>query len=276
MNSAIYHGWLDHRRLAPRPHAFRYRLCMLYLDLAEVDEVFRGRWLWSTTRAALARFDRRDHLGKPERPLDDAVRDVVAARTGRRPLGPIRLLTHPRYFGHVFNPVSFYYCFDTGGRRIEAVVAEVTNTPWGERHCYVLRAAEAPAWPPSSDASVSPVPRTAWLRTRTPKALHVSPFHPMDLEYDWQLSTPGEGLAVHMALRPSATPAATPIFSATLALRRRAIDGPALAAMLLRFPFMTAQVIGAIHWEALRLWLKRVPVHDHPATVQPRPEEVRR
>jgi DUF1365 family protein len=251
MHSALYRGWLDHHRLAPRRHAFRYRLCMAYLDLAELDAVFRGRWLWSTKRAALARFDRRDHLGDPVQPLDEAVRTLVAERTGQRPEGPIRLLTHLRHFGYVFNPVSFYYCFDAAGRSVEAVVAEVTNTPWGERHCYVLRP-DAPGADP--------------LRAHSVKAMHVSPFHPMALRYDWQLHTPGESLAVHMALRPVASEAEAeaPVFGATLALRRVPITGAALAGTLLRFPWMTAQVIAAIHWQALRLWLKRVPLHDHP------------
>jgi DUF1365 family protein len=130
MHSAIYHGWLRHRRHAPSRHAFRYRLFLMYLDLAELDTVFRGRWLWSARRMALARFDRTDHLGDPDVPLDRAVRDLVESRGGRRPAGPIRLLTHLRYFGHCFNPVSFYYCFDAGDTRVETVVAEVNNTPW--------------------------------------------------------------------------------------------------------------------------------------------------
>ena len=252
MHSALYRGWLDHRRLMPRRHAFRYRLCMAYLDLAELDQVFRGRWLWTAQpgrHAALVRFDRRDHFGDPAQPLDEAVRALVAERTGQRPAGPIRLLTHLRWFGYVFNPVSFYYCFDAADRRLEAVVAEVTNTPWGERHCYVLRA----------DA-----PGADLLQARSVKAMHVSPFHPMGLRYDWQLHTPGEALAVHMALRPAAEAGAAPVFGATLALRRVPIGGAALAGTLLRFPWMTVQVIAAIHWQALRLWLKRVPVHDHP------------
>jgi hypothetical protein len=255
MHSALYHGWLDHWRLAPRRHAFRYRLFMAYLDLAELDQVFRGRWLWSTRPnrgLALARFDRRDHLGDPAQPLDEAVRALVAERTGQRPAGPIRLLTHLRYFGYVFNPVSFYYCFDAADRTLEAVVAEVNNTPWGERHCYVLR---------------PETPGAGRLRARSVKAMHVSPFHPMGLRYDWQLHTPGEALAVHMALRTTdaADADGAPVFGATLALQRVPITGTALAGMLLRFPWMTAKVIAAIHWEALRLWLKRVPIHDHPA-----------
>lgn len=249
MHSALYHGWLDHRRNTPRPHAFRYRLFMAYIDLAELDHVFRGRWLWSTRRAALARFDRRDHLGDPSKPLDEAVRDLVQERTGRRPAGPVRLLTHLRYLGFVFNPVSFYYCFDAPGRSVDAVVAEVNNTPWGERHCYVL----------SQDR-----PGARLLRARSAKALHVSPFHPMALQYDWRLAVPGEALAVRMALRPAEPAMASPVFGATLSLRRVPITGASLARTLLCFPWMTAKVAAGIHWEALRLWLKGNPVHDHP------------
>jgi DUF1365 family protein len=258
MHSALYHGSLRHRRCAPRAHAFSYPLFMVYLDLAELDTVFRGRWLWSTRRAALARFDRADHLGDPALPLDRAVRDLVESRSGHRPSGPIRLLTHLRYFGHCFNPVSFYYCFDAGDARVDTIVAEVNNTPWGERHCYVLNAP-------------SLVLTGKYQRYRSAKAMHVSPFMPMDLAYDWGFSVPNDGLNVHMTLHraPSAKYlAGEKVFDATMQLRRAPITGARLAGMLARFPLMTVQVIIAIHWQALRLWLKRVPVSTHPARRQ--------
>ena len=254
MHSAIYHGWLSHRRFAPRRHAFRYRLFMVYLDLAELDTVFQGRWLWSTSRRALARFARADHVGDPAVPLDQVVRDIVLQRTGRRPTGPIRLLTHLRYFGHCFNPVSFYYCFGADGRALESVVAEVNNTPWGERHCYVLDASQAVAG--------------RVCRCRSEKAMHVSPFMPMELRYDWTLGVPDEHLGIHMALAGEGSERR--LFDATLRLTRAPITGPRLASILLRFPLMTLQVVTAIHWQALRLWLKRVPVHTHPAQRAPR------
>ncbi|HTO46305.1 MAG TPA: DUF1365 domain-containing protein [Burkholderiales bacterium] len=250
MQSALYLGSLSHRRFAPRGHRFGYRLFMLWLDLDELDAVFRGRWLWSTRRPALARFDRRDHLGEHSVPLERAVRDLVEARTGRRPAGPIRLLAHLRYFGYCFNPVSFFYCYASGGERIEAIVAEVNNTPWGERHCYVLDATALPA-------------RAAVMRFRLGKALHVSPFMPMDQVYDWRFSAPGERLAVHTALH-AASGSGGKVFDATLALRRVPISGASLAGVLVLFPLVTLKVIAAIYWQALRLWAKGIPFHHHP------------
>ena len=185
-------------------------------------------------------------------PLDEAVRELVHERTGRRPRGPIRLLTHLRYFGYVFNPVSFYYCFDAADRRVETVVAEVNNTPWGERHCYVLDVAASARG-------------SRWLRARSAKAMHVSPFHPMDARLPLGLRLPGERLAVHMALTARDAPRERTGVRRHAGARARADDAATLAATLLRFPLMTLQVIAAIHWQALRLWLKRVPVHDHPA-----------
>ena len=225
---------------------------MVYLDLAELERVFRGRWLWSTRRAALAHFRREDHLGDPRVPLAEAVRALVAERTGRRPAGPIRLLTHLRYAGFVFNPVSFLYCHDAAGR-LEAIVADVANTPWNERHCYVLSADPTSAGP---------------RRFRAEKQLHVSPFMPMDLDYAFRFHGPGEKLAVRIENRARD---GRPLFDALLSLRRREITGASLAAALARFPLLTLQVLAGIYWQAFRLHRKGAPYFPHPALAGPVP-----
>lgn len=245
--SGIYFGAVRHRRFTPTEHTFSYPLFLMYLDLSELDKVFEKRWLWSTRRPAVARFDRRDHLGDPSEPLDTSVRALVEERTGVRPVGPIRLLTHLRYFGHCFNPVSFYYCFDEAGKDLETLVAEVNNTPWGERHCYVLTEG-------SSNASGSV------KSYRAAKEFHVSPFMDMNVEYDWQTSVPADKLLVQIDNRHDGRR----FFDATMTLERREISGPQLAWMLARFPIMTLRVVLWIHWEALKLWLKKTPFYPHP------------
>lgn len=247
LKSGIYSGLLRHRRMRPVPHHFSYRLFMMYLDLDELPDVFSGRWFWSVRRPALARFRREDHFGDPGRPLDKAVRELVERETGRAPEGPIRMLTHLRYFGHVFNPVSFYYCFDRDDQFVETIVAEVNNTPWGERHCYVL--------PQSMNRG-----RGSHARYHPEKVFHVSPFMEMDVDYDWRFNQPGERLTVHMENARHGEK----VFDATLDLQRREISAGSLARVLVLFPMITVKVVAGIYWQALRLWLKSVPIQDHP------------
>lgn len=248
-NSFIYEGVVTHRRRTPVEHAFRTRLFLMYLDLAELPGLFDGHPLWSARRRSLARFRRSDYLGDPSVPLDTAVRDLVEERLGVRPAGPVRMLAHLRYLGHCFNPVAFYWCFAADGERVEAVVAEVTNTPWGERHAYVARGTGNPE---------------QVLESRHEKALHVSPFMAMESEYRWRISPPGERLAVRIESRRDGEL----LFDAHLALRRREITHGALTSVLLRHPAMTLRVLGGIYSQALRLRLKRVPWHAHPARAE--------
>lgn len=240
MNSAIYEGTVAHRRRTPVAHAFRHRLFMTYLDLAEVDDVLRGVPRW------LARFRREDYLGDPAVSLDAAVRDLVEERLGVRPQGPVRMLAHLRQLGHCFNPVAFYWCFAPDGARVEAVVAEVTSTPWGERHAYVAAG--------GGNAC-------AVHASRHEKALHVSPFMPMEMRYAWRVSTPAQRLDVTIESRDAD---GALVFDARLALRRRPLARSALLRTLARRPGMSLRVLAGIYAQALRLRLKGAPWHPRP------------
>ncbi len=245
-HSAIYEGWVRHRRYFPTPHAFRYSLFLMYLDLDELSRLFKDRWFWANESPAYASFRRADHFGDPRQPLAESVRDLVQQRFGHRPAGPVRLLTHLRYLGYAFNPVSVYFCYDLFGERLESVVFEVTNTPWNERHCYVF------------DARDNPNGRRNHFAF--PKVFHVSPFLGMDMQYDFHLLAPGKQLLVHM----DCSEANRKKLDATLALKRTEITPAALGRILWKHPCITGKVTAAIYGEAIRLWLKKCPAFPHP------------
>ena len=253
MKSRIYTGHVGHQRLTPVGNAFRYSLFFLYLDLAELETVFAKRWIWSLERPNWASFRRSDYFHASSLPLDQAVRDEVERQLGSRPAGPVRLLTHLRYLGYCFNPIRIYYCFDEDGHTLEAFLVEIHNTPWGEEY---LRAFDARSSGRDGE----------WHRYRLDKEFHVSPFMPMDMEYNWRFTAPAEELKVHMtSLRQG-----TEIFSASLNMQQQPLTSGNLAGVLLRWPFMTAKVIAAIYWQALRLKWKGVPFCPHPETLDVR------
>jgi DUF1365 family protein len=240
--SCIYDGVVRHRRRQP-PKAFTHKLALAYIDFDELPDLLSGRLL--SRRPGALRFRRRDYHGDPRVSLEEAVRETVAVQTGTRPTGPIRLLTQLRSWGHCFNPVSFYYCLYPGGERLQCVLAEVTNTPWGERHAYVLGDG-------LRDSGV--------LGGEFDKQLHVSPFMSMDQRYRARASTPAQTLTVHIeSRREGAT-----VFDATLSLARRELTPASARRMTLRYPFATVRVLGLIYARALGLKLAGVAVHRHP------------
>jgi uncharacterized protein len=240
--SAIYEGTIRHRRFTDASNEFSYGLSLVYVDLDELPGLLGGRL--ATARPGLVRFRRRDYLGDRATPLPEAVREEVRRQTGSAPGGPVRLLTQLRSFGHCFNPVSFYYLFEEDGESLGAVLAEVTNTPWGERHAYVLRREDG-----------GPV-----VRGQSEKAMHVSPFMGMDQRYSWSVATPGHTLSVHIESREAGAKA----FDATLALQRRELSRRSLADVTARYPLAAMRVLALIYAHAARLKLKGVPVHPHP------------
>lgn len=256
MHSCIYDGHVQHHREDPVTHKFRYRLFAVYVDLAELDRLTGRGGAFSQRRWSLATFRRSDHLGDPNQSLDLAVRDLVEQRTGGfRPKGPIRLLTQLRYFGLYFSPLNLYYCFDEGDQSVEAIVAEVSNTPWNEMHCYVL-------WQGNRTT------RDGRLRFRHAKDFHVSPFMGMDSEYLWRLNSPGRFLFAGI----TTTRNQQRFFDASVALKHRPISRWHLRWMMLRFPWITMLIVVQIYFEAWRLWLKKCPYYPHPSRTPPADE----
>jgi uncharacterized protein len=241
--AAVYEGTARHRRFAPVSREFAPRLFLAYLDVEALPGSLDRLPGWSARRPAPVHFRRRDFFDGQPGPLADGVRDLVEERLGRRPDGPVHLLAHLRTFGWLFNPLTVYYCWDADGRTLDALVLEITNTPWGERNWRVLDA------------------RTDARAQTAPKTMHVSPFLPMDVDYRVTWTAPGDELHLNIAVvRDRHT-----VFSAGLALRRSVLDRRRAVGVLVRHPALALRVSLAIYCKAAALFLARVPVYRHPA-----------
>lgn len=257
MKSALYTGTLRHRRFLPREHFFSYKVAYFYLDLSEIDELFSVSLLFSKS-AALLSFCRSDYLGDPKIPLEESVRTKVFQSLGFRPEGPIRILTQLRYLGFCFNPVSFYYCYSKD-QTLEAIVAEITNTPWNERHAYVLKCEE-----------------THELQNKIQnfvfqKDFHISPFLPMQQKYNWSFSQPSletkdydNGLLLSVHMENFGLEGSQKIFDATMLLKSRKLSFWNVFMTVAAFPLLTFKTFAAIYIQALFLKLKGIPFYSHP------------
>lgn len=244
----IFRGRVWHARREPFQHRFDYGLALLGLDLDHLDSAFPAHPLWALNRSGVASFHESDHLGGGSG-LALRARAAVADRLGFSPSGRVQLICQPRYFGYTFNPVTFYlfHSGDAGAEgegMLEAILLEVTNTPWNERHAYALDCRDA----------VGP-----W-HFELDKAFHVSPFLPMDLRYAFDVRLQGDRFEV----TKRTLSAGRVVFVARMVLEALPLDRRGLGALLAAFPSRTLRVVAAIYWQALRLWLRGASYHPHP------------
>ena len=247
MHSCIYEGVISHLRRRPVSHRFQYRAFMVYLDLDEIRALTQANTTISSKRFSGQSFLRKDHLFDPSLPLEAEVRDRIESETGNRPTGPIRLLTQLRCYGTYFSPLNLFYVFDQQGEQVEYVLAEVNNTPWLQRHCYVL-------WQGNATG------RDGQLEFAHPKEFHVSPFMDMQMQYHWQLAEPNETLSVKL----SNLQGSDELFTANMQLQRSELTRQNLRRLTIRYPLMAARITAAIYYQALKLWWKKCPFYPHP------------
>ena len=229
---------------------------MMYLDLDEVPNLFKNNNFWSYEKSNIASFKRKDYYGNPQKPLKTEISHLIHAATGQYPRGSVRLLTNMRYFGLCFNPVSFYYCFEADGTTLQAIVTHITNTPWGEDFAYVHDYSD-------KEKMVKSTINGTITAFKLAKKFHVSPFMPMEIEYDWAFKHEASQILIHMKNYKENVQ----LFNASLALERHEISPAALNRILFSYPFMTLKVVLGIYWNALILWLKRYPFYSKPSKI---------
>jgi DUF1365 family protein len=250
LNSALYIGNVEHRRLSPVKNIFNYSVCYYFVDLAEVQSLFNKPFLFSYNRPGLLSFNRKHYLGDSKKDLASEVSRVIKEETNEIFQGSIKILTNISYFGFCFNPVSFYYCYEEGNKDLKYIVSEITNTPWGEKHQNVFK------MPQGSEK----------MKIEFKKDFHVSPFMPMEIDYTWIFHAPKEDLFVYMQNRHQGEEKI--FFDTTLKLKKRELSSKNIIKAFLQFPFITFKTVLAIYYQAAKLYIKKVPFYTHPAKVK--------
>ncbi len=242
LGNAIYRGWVRHRRYSPRSHAFRYRVFFLWLELDHLSSLPRLSPWFSTTGFAALRFKDSDYLDPKTATNSRAVWQKVVDLGGKDFSGRVFLLGQVRCLGLYFSPVNFFYCYDEA-EQLRYVLAEVSNTPWNERHYYLV---------------------PARVHHSAEKDFHVSPFLPMDMRYQWRTPAPNERLCLHIENHREHK-----VFDATLIMKRHPLNAPELRNSLRQIPVISVHIVTGIYWQALRLLMKRIPFVPYPKQESP-------
>ncbi|MCW8329358.1 DUF1365 domain-containing protein [Photobacterium sp. SDRW27] len=267
MNSALFVGSIRHRRFSPVKHAFTYPMFMPLIDLDELEDLQSSVKGFGLHFLNFARFRTADYLRGHDRQYSDeaanivtdnkamslkmAVVDKVESLTGERVDGRVMLLCQLRYAGLYFSPLNLYYLYDEHDNW-RWVLAEVSNTPWNERHYYVL--------PAKSDWSGD-----SW---KEDKAFHVSPFNPMSQQYNWRFRAPEKQLQLHLDIR--SMEGNKKVLDATMLMKRQPFTSKVLWHLIAKTPIQTLKIVVGIYWQALRLWRKGAPFYSHrPSVAQP-------
>lgn len=261
-----YKGWIQHTRTSPKPHKFRYDYFQLWLDVEQPQAIDQISPFWSSNRFNLVRYQRQ-HYQPSKRPIHAEICHLIKQQTNQEFNGKIYLLGNLTYWGYCYNPVCFYFCYDEK-QQLQYILSEIHNTPWGERFTYLHDVADSLSSAPIRKSSSHSNDRgDDTLRFKFDKKFHVSPFMPMDLEYDWRFNVSNEGIFISMNLQRYSENSSESIFNATMNLKSTPLGSKQARQIAFRYPWMCAKVMLSIYWQALRLWLKRIPFQTHPDKV---------